>query len=358
MKDSQMTLNNFYNFLEDIVLKGASDFHLIYNATPTIRINGMLQALSHAPTYTVLKNIALELLNEEEKHLLYNHQEVDISFEIPNVSRFRANYYYTQGHISLAFRFIKLTPPTLEDIAAPALFYNIIQRQKGLILFCGATGSGKSSSIAAMLHHINQTQNKHIITIEDPTEFIHINQKSYFSHRCVFKDTKSYQSGLKSALREDPDIISIGEIRDNEICSLALNAAQSGHLVFSTMHASSAVAAITRMVGSYKGEEQPQIRSQLAETLLMIVVQTLIPSTQGGRIAAYEILCNDPAIANLIREGKFYHIDNHISLSSATGMQLLNHALKKLIHSKTITLQNALQVSYNPADLQTMLNYP
>lgn len=332
--------------------KEASDIHIVAGAPLCMRVEGALQPIVNAPSEEQLQTMLRGLLSESQARELERNKELDTSLAFEGFSRYRAHFYYTQNGLSAVLRVIPTTPPTLQALCAPPLFFRILRKRRGLILFCGATGSGKSSSIAAMLHQINMEQNKHIITIEDPIEFVHTPIRSHFSQRNLHSDTKNVRTAIRAALREDPDVIYIGELRDKQSFELALNAAQSGHLVFSTVHASSSVGAISRIIGSFGGDEQPQVRAALAESLLLVVAQVLVPKTGGGMVAAFEILHNTTAIAHLIRDNKLHQIETQIALGAGTGMVLLNDSLRRLVVGGQITHEQALESSYNPEGLQ------
>ncbi|RAX58676.1 hypothetical protein CCZ01_02525 [Helicobacter monodelphidis] len=349
------TKQHLSEFFSHALQLNATDIHITHHSPFFIRTDGKLQTFNFPISYEKMHSLCMDILDSHSKAEFEKNKEVDFSFELLEIGRFRANYYHTQQHFAAAFRAISSTPPTLESLNLPKIFYDILKKDRGLILVCGATGSGKSSTISAMIDHINQTQQKHIIALEDPTEFIHPQKQSLFSYRCIGKDTASYQTGIKAALREDPDIIHIGEMRDCTTFESAIHAAQTGHLVFSTLHTNSALGAILKIVGSFRGDEQAQIRSALADSLLMVIAQTLLPKNGGGRVCALEILCNTTAISNLIREAKFHQIPAQMSLGMALGMQTQNDALKKLLQQGVITQESALNASYNQTELSNKL---
>lgn len=348
-------MQNIHHQWRELLKKAenASDIHCVYGMPIKARIHGDLYPIEGIDDHEHIESMLYGLLNEQQTIKLQQERELDFSFELDSL-RYRVNMYFTCNRLSGVLRVISNIPPTLQSLDAPNVFYHVLNHKKGLILFCGATGSGKSSSIAAMLHHINLNSCKHIITIEDPIEFVHTPIKSHFSQRNLRTDTHNINNAIKSAFREDPDIIYLGEMRDKTAFELALNAAQSGHLFFSTMHSSGTVSAISRIVGSFEANAQAQIRSSLAESLLLLVAQVLVPRINGGRIAAYEILYNTPAIAHLIREAKFHQIETQIALGANNGMILLNDSLKNLIIHKQITKDNALIASYEPKSLLTI----
>jgi twitching motility protein PilT len=248
------------------------------------------------------------------------------------------------GELSAAFRTIPLEIPTLDDICAPDILFDLAKKQKGLILITGATGSGKSTTLAAILNEINQSQNKHIITIEDPVEFIHTSKNSLFSHRNVGSDTSSFSRALKYALREDPDVILVGEMRDKETMAMTIEAAQTGHLVFATLHTNSAVSSINRIIDSFATSDQAYIKSSLASSLIAVISQNLLPKIGGGRVALFEIMLNNIAISNLIREGKIHQILSQMQLgSSQSGMRIMANEIQKALDENIITKDIAMQ---------------
>ncbi|WP_169752875.1 type IV pilus twitching motility protein PilT [Campylobacter mucosalis] len=346
------------SLLETAVLQKASDLHLVADTKPQVRICGVLSTIKdEILDADEIKNICYSLLNDTQIRELESHKELDFAFSLDGVGRFRANYYHTiDSKLAAVFRVISESIPALSDIDAPSVLKEIINKQKGLVLVTGATGSGKSTSIAAMLNEINLTQKKHIITIEDPVEFIHKSQNSLFSQRNVGTDTLSYARALKHALREDPDIIFIGELRDAETISIAVSAAETGHLVFATLHTNSAIQTISRIVDSFDGGEQTQVRSMLASSLSAVISQVLMPRVDGGRVAIYEVLLNTPAISNLIRENKLAQIYSQMQISQAqTNMQTQSQALIKALRQRQITKEVALQYSNNQQELLNLI---
>jgi twitching motility protein PilT len=296
--------------------------------------------------------MAYSLLTEKQKKAFEEHNELDFSIVIPDVGRFRANYYKTMDDIACAFRIIPVTIPSLDDLNAKKIFKELIKREKGLILVTGPTGSGKSTTLAAMLNEINLTEARHIITVEDPVEFVHTNKKSLFSHRNVGTDTKSFSNALKYALREDPDVILIGEMRDKETITAALTAAETGHLVFGTLHTNSAPQTINRIIDVFGGDEQPQVRAQLSTSLIAVISQALLPKIGGGRIAAQEVMITNPAIANLIREDKVHQLYSQMQLNQqGTNMTTQTQEIVDFLRKKLVSKETALQYSNKPDEL-------
>jgi len=344
--------------LKNVVAHKASDLHLVSRSEPQIRIDGKLIPLN-LPVLDgkTIESMCYNLITDKQKKHLEENKELDFAIFLPNIGRFRGNYYYTMNsELAAAFRIIPTQIPTLDELKAPPIFKELIKREKGLILVTGPTGSGKSTTLSALLNEINIHEHKHIITIEDPVEFIHENKKSLFSHRNVGEDTKSFASALKFAMREDPDIILIGEMRDNETIAAALTAAETGHLVFGTLHTNSAIQTINRIIDSFEGSEQLQIRNMLSVSLTAVISQMLLPKKGGGRVAAQEILINNHAIANLIRENKVHQVYSQMQLNqAATGMQTQTQALEALVRQNLVHKEDAMRISTSPDELKSRI---
>ena len=353
-----MALNyTLEQLLKNVKQYNASDLHLNVNAEPMLRLDGVLTPLN-LPKLTNADVIELcySVLTEKQKAQLEEELELDFSFEIPGIARFRANYYYERENLAAAFRIIPPRPLSLDELNAPTVFKELIKKEKGLVLVTGPTGSGKSTTLAAMLNEINEQYRKHIITIEDPIEYMHPNKKSLFSQREVGRDTKSFLRALRAALREDPDVILIGEMRDRETIGAAITAAETGHLVFATLHTNSADQTINRIVNVFPAEEQDQIRTQLSMALNAVISQVLIPKIGGGRIAAHEVMINTPAIANLIRENKIQQIYSQMQLNQGvTGMQTMNQILANLVNRHVIYKEKAMAYSTKPEELRKLI---
>jgi len=335
----------------------ASDLHLNVDSEPQLRIDGILSPLT-LPKLTKEDtiNLCYSILTQKQKATLKEELELDFSFEIANVARFRANYYYERECLAAVFRIIPKKPLSLDELKAPLIFKELIKKEKGLILVTGPTGSGKSTTLAAMINEINEMYYKHILTIEDPIEFIHQHKKSLISQREVGRDTKSFLKALRSALREDPDVILIGEMRDKETIEAAITAAETGHLVLGTLHTNSAIQTISRIINVFPANEQTQIRTQLSMTLNAIIAQVLIPKIRGGRIAAYEIMINNSAIANLIRENKIAQIYSQMQLNqNLTKMQTMNQVLAEYVKKRLITKEAAMAYTTKPGGLRKMI---
>jgi len=346
--------------LKSVLAYGSSDLHLVIGSEPQIRIDKELRPLN-LPSLTSqdVEEMAYALLEDKQKKEFEEHNELDFSFELKEIGRFRANYYRTIHGIACAFRMIPIEIPTLDEYGNPPIFKELIKKEKGLILVTGPTGSGKSTTLASMLHEINLTERRHIITVEDPVEFVHKNNKSLFSQRDVGSNTASFAAALKYALRQDPDIILIGEMRDAETIGAALTAAETGHLVFGTLHTNSAPGTINRIIDVFDGQEQAQVRAQLATSLVSVISQTLIPKIGGGKIATQEILITNPAIQNQIREDKVHQIYSQMQLNQQeTHMTTQTQQLVSLVKKNQITKENALKNSNRPEELlKTMQLY-
>lgn len=344
---------DIHKLLKSVVAYKSSDLHLVSRSEPQIRIDGRLVALN-LPVLDgkEIEEMAYSLLTEKQKKVFEEHNELDFSIVIPDVGRFRANYYKTMDDIACAFRIIPVMIPSLDDLNAKKIFKELIKREKGLILVTGPTGSGKSTTLAAMLNEINLNESRHIITVEDPVEFVHTNKKALFSQRNVGSDTQSFSTALKYALRQDPDVILIGEMRDRETISAALTAAETGHLVFGTLHTNSAPSTINRIIDVFSGDEQPQVRAQLSTSLIAVISQALLPKIGGGRIAAQEVLITNPAVANLIREDKVHQIYSQMQLNQqGTGMTTQTQELIEFLRKKIVSKDTAIQYSNKPEEL-------
>lgn len=343
--------------LKSVVAYKASDLHLVSRSEPQIRIDGKLVSLN-LPVMdgTTIEEMAYSLLTDKQKKEFEEELELDFAIVLPDIGRFRANYYRVMGDLACAFRIIPIDIPSLDQLNAKEIFKEVIKREKGLILVTGPTGSGKSTTLAAMINEINITENKHIITVEDPVEFMHDNKKCLFSHRNVGTDTRSFARALKFAMREDPDVILIGEMRDQETVGAALTAAETGHLVFGTLHTNSAPETINRIIDVFSGDEQPQIRAQLATSLVAVISQALLPRIGGGRVAAQEIMITNPAIKNLIREDKVHQLYSQMQLNQqATGMTTQTQELVEYLRQKIISKDSAVQYSNRPEELLNII---
>src|SRR3989344_1244592 len=345
------------DILELSVARGASDIHLIVGAYPTLRIDGKLVPITSAPTPTPenIANLVFSLTTPEQKELILTNKELDFSFALGEVVRFRVNAYYQKGYVSAALRIVPIKIPTLEEIHVPKVFANFTKLMQGLILVTGPTGHGKSTSIAAMLNVINHERPCHIVTVEDPIEFVYPEAKALISQREMHLDTHSWEISLRSALRQDPDVVLIGEMRDYETIEAAMTIAETGHLVFTTLHTNSAAQTLDRIVGVFPEHQQDQIKMQLSNVLEAVISQRLIPAIDKGRYPATEVLIASGAVRNVIREGKTHLIDNIIQTSAAVGMTTLESALADLVKSGKVSLEAALSYSLNPDSLMRLV---
>ena len=347
--------------LEKLVHEGGSDLHISSNLPPAIRVDGKLKRMDYPPlSPDDVENLLFPMLSNEQRRRLEQDWELDFSYGIEGLSRFRVNFYKDKGNYAAAFRTITSQVPSFDKLGLPDIVRTTAEKPRGLILVTGPTGSGKSTTLAAMIDYINSTKAEHILTIEDPIEFVHTSKSSIIHQRELGMDTRSFANALKSALREDPDIILVGEMRDHETIALALTAAETGHLVFGTLHTSSASQTIDRIIDVFPEGQQQQIRVQLANSLVAVFSQTLLPKRQPdgsrkGRVMAQEIMVVTPAIANLIREAKAAQIYSTIQTSSGSGMQTLESALAELFKKGLVTIEDALSKSSKPAELKRLI---
>ena len=354
--DSQKT-PGIHQLLKFMVDNTASDLHITPGTPPQLRIDGSLRPLN-VPTLTPpeTKKIAYSLLTDAQKHLFEEDKELDFSFGVKGLSRFRANVFQTRGSVGVAIRTIPFEILTFESLNLPKVVEDLNQRPKGLILVTGPTGSGKSTTLAAMIDRINSTRHEHIITIEDPIEFLHPHKSCVVNQREVGADTSTFKRALKSILRQDPDIVLIGEMRDLETIEAALSVAETGHLVFGTLHTNNCVQTINRILDVFPPYQQPQIRAQLSFVLEGVLSQTLIPKKGGGRCLALEIMVPNAAIRNLIREDKVHQIYSIMQVGqSKFGMQTMNQSLLELHLKGTIPVEEVLGRTTNPDEMRQML---
>jgi len=316
----------------------ASDLHLSSGVSPMIRVDGDVRRINiPALGDKDVNNLVYDIMNDNQRKDYEQNLEVDFSFEVPNLACFRVNAFNTHRGPSAVFRTIPSEVLTLDDLGAPDIFKTIADNPRGLVLVTGPTGSGKSTTLAAMVDYINQTKHHHILTIEDPIEFVHDNKLSLINQREVHRDTHSFKNALRSALREDPDVILVGELRDLETIRLAMTAAETGHLVFGTLHTTSAPKTIDRIIDVFPGEEKAMIRSMLSESLRAVISQTLLKKIGGGRVAAHEIMLAVPAIRNLIREDKVAQMYSSIQTGASHGMQTMDQCLTNLVNHGIVT---------------------
>lgn len=334
-----------------------SDIHLVAGSPLSVRVNGVL-SFPAGPTVLnkeQVETLVFSVLTPEQRQLLEEHKEIDLAYQFEKKGRFRINAYRQMESYAAAFRLIPDQILSIDELNLPKIFHSFSSYNQGLILFTGPTGEGKSTSLAAIINEINQAESRHILTIEDPVEFVYKSEKSVISQREVGKDTKAWQAALRSALRSDPDVVLVGEMRDFETISLTLTLAETGHLVFATLHTNTAAQTIDRIVDVFPSYQQAQIRQQLSTVLKAVVSQRLVPKIHGGRIAAVELMLNNSAIANLIRENKVFQIDNVIQNSAGSGMMLMENHLIDLMNQKVISKETALAKSFRPNELLRLL---
>ncbi|MFW5962366.1 MAG: type IV pilus twitching motility protein PilT [bacterium] len=336
-----------------------SDLHLTIKHTPVVRYNGELQPIIEIEPLNKddLENVIDELMNDEQKIIFEKKGEIDFSYSLPGIARFRVNAYQQRGSVCLALRAIPTKVPTIKELGLPQTVKKLSKQRKGLILCTGPTGSGKSTTLASMINEINTTRQSHILTLEDPIEYLHHHQKSLVHQREVGSDTQSFANGLRAALRQDPDVILVGEMRDLETISIALEAAETGHLVLATLHTNNAPQTIERVVDVFPAHQQQQVRVQLAAVLNGIISQQLLPTINNqNRVVALEILIGTPAIRNLIREGKSHQIESSMQTGAKYGMELMDNYLLKLYKKELIDLNTTLRRANNPKELKERIS--
>lgn len=331
------------------VQSGASDLHLSAGLPPMMRVHGDVKQLNFPPLeHKDVHAMVYDIMNDHQRKFYESELECDFSYEIPNVSRFRVNAFNQSRGAAAVFRTIPMEILTLEQLQCPSIFAEIADKPRGIVLVTGPTGSGKSTTLAAMIDYINKSRQYHILTVEDPIEFVHKSNKSLINQREVGLQTKSFANALRSALREDPDVILVGEMRDLETIRLAMTAAETGHLVFGTLHTSSAAKTIDRIVDVFPAEEKDMVRAMLSESLQAVISQTLLKLKDGsGRIAAHEIMIGTPAIRNLIRENKVAQMYSAIQTGQQYGMQTLDQCLVGLMRKGLISKEAAMEKAVN-----------
>ena len=350
-------LQKFKKFLDIVVKEEASDLLISVGHHPTIRITGQLVPLTKEPKISAedSRGLAFSLINDVKKQKLLTEKEIDFSYEFDGAARFRVNIFFQKDGISIALRFVSPKIRTVEELNLPSVLHEFTGRSQGLVLVTGASGQGKSTTLAAMLDEINHTKSMHIITIEDPIEYVYEDDRAIIDQREVGEDTLSFTNALRATFRQNPDAIMVGEMRDLETISTTITAAETGHLVFATLHTNSAPQSIHRIVDVFPAEQQNQIRFQLAGSLLGIISQRLIPRIRGGFIPVCEVMICNQAVATLIRENKVHEIPAVIETSSREGMISLNRSLVDLIRNKEISLNDAVNSSFNPSELKSLL---
>ena len=346
------------DLLRIMIERGGSDLHLTVGSPPGIRLRGDIVPLENAEPLQQrdTMEIILSLLSEEQRRRFETELELDFAYSIPGVSRFRANVFQQRNSMGAVFRVIPIAIPTLEDLGLPKVCRFLADRPRGLVLVTGPTGSGKSTTLAAMIDHINETRPLHIVTLEDPIEFMHRNKRAYVNQREVGEDTHSFAAALKRVLRQDPDVILVGEMRDLETISAAITAAETGHLVLATLHTTGGPATVDRIIDVFPPHQQQQVRMQLSGTLEGVLSQVLLRSTDGRtRVMAMEIMLGVPAISNLIREGKTHQMPTIIQGGASLGMQTLDQHLKTLLQAGKITFEEAISKAQSPRELAQMV---
>lgn len=348
---------NLHELLKIMLDRKASDLHVTTGSPPQIRIDGELVPLDFPPfTPAETKQMCYSILTDVQKHKFEEENELDLSFGVKGLSRFRANMFMQRGAVAAAFRMIPFQIKSMQELGLPPVISDLCKRPKGLVLVTGPTGCGKSTTLASMIDKINTETHGHIITVEDPIEFLHPHKGCLVNQREVGADTKSFQKALKYILRQDPDYVLIGELRDMETIEAALTAAETGHLVFATLHTNSCVQTINRMIDVFPANHQPQIRAQLSFVLEGVLSQTLIPKIGGGRVLSLEVMVPNAAIRNLIREDKIHQIYSQMQVGQAKfGMQTMNQSLASLYQRRLITLDNAIGSTTDPDELRQIL---
>jgi twitching motility protein PilT len=346
------------DLLKIMVEKNASDLHIRVGSPPMIRVFGKLSAIKDWPPISIpdSESIFESLTTPTHKKMFADNLELDCAYSVSGTGRFRVNVLRQRGTLAFAIRLVPINIPTMESLQVPLICKELILKPRGLIIIAGSAGSGKSTTMAAMIDHLNDTESRNIITIEDPIEYLHRNKKCIIAQRDLGEDTRSFEFALLHTLRQDPDVIYIGEMRDLTSISLAIRAAETGHLVLGTLHTTSAAQTIDRIIDIYPAGQQEQIRVQLSQVLEAVLMQCLLPRVGGiGRVAAFEILIATSAVRNLIRMGKSHEIPNVMQLGTQDGMQTLDQSLAKLVKSQLVSREDALMKSSSPAQLLKLL---
>lgn len=343
--------------LEEVIKRKASDLHIQVGLPPMLRVDGSLVPVNGAEALNEegVEALIFAILDDDQKQILLKDKEFDFSFAFGDLARFRVNAFHERGNLAAALRLIPNQIVTIEQLGLPEIVNKFADYPRGLVLVTGPTGSGKSTTLAALVDKINTEKSTHIITIEDPVEFTHKSKKSVIVQREVHYDTYSFSAALRSSLRQDPDVVLLGEMRDLETIAAAITIAETGHLVFATLHTNSASQSIDRMIDVFPPHQQPQIRAQLANILMAICSQRLVPSIGGGRVAAAEILVATPAVRNIIREGKAHQLEAVIQTGAEFGMQSMDKTLVNLIHNGTITYDEARNFAVDIDELDRLM---
>jgi twitching motility protein PilT len=349
-----MTIQEMMNLVFQV---NASDLHLVVGAPPTIRVDGRLAPIEGEAELVpeTAQQLIYEAVTDRQRELLLANKELDFSYQFSDAGRFRVNVYYQRGSLAAALRLIPTRIPTLEELHLPGVVKQFSDLKQGFVLVTGPTGHGKSSTLAALIEIINSTRPEHILTIEDPIEFLYQSKQSVISQRELHGDTHSWQVALRSALREDPNVVLVGEMRDYETIAAALTVAETGHLVFATLHTNSAAQTIDRIIDVFPEHQQSQVRMQLSNTLEAVMAQRLIPASSGGRLPAVEILLATPAVKNVIREGKTHQIDNIIQTSGELGMMSLESSLAYWVKAGELDMTVAMQYALRPEEVSRLV---
>ena len=353
MENGQVTAVKIETLLEECVRRKASDLHIQYGIPPILRIDGALVAVPNMPALTeeMIRGLIFATMDEDQQKSFLKDKEFDYSFSFGDLARFRVNAFHERGKMAAAFRLIPNVIVPLAELGMPPVVETFADYPRGLVLVTGPTGSGKSTTLAALIDKINREKSVHILTIEDPIEFTHKSQRSVIVQREVHYDTFSFAAALRSALRQDPDVVLIGEMRDLETIQSAITIAETGHLVFATLHTNSAAQSIDRMVDVFPAHQQPQVRAQLANMLQAICSQRLVPAVAGGRVCAAEIMVANSAVRALIREGKTFQLDTAIQTGAEQGMQTMDRTLAKLVQTGVITYDAAREYAVDVNEL-------
>jgi len=349
---------NLHQLLKAMIEKGASDLHITTNSPPQLRIDGKLQPLQMPPLSPAdTKQVCYSILTDSQKHKFEENNELDLSFGVRGLSRFRANVFMQRGAVAGAFRSIPYKVMTMEELGLPKAVLDITRKPRGLVLVTGPTGSGKSTTLASIIDRVNSERHDHIVTIEDPIEYLHPHKNCIVNQREVGSDTKSFTNALKYILRQDPDVVLIGEMRDLETIEAALTVAETGHLAFATLHTNSCVQTINRIVDVFPPYQQSQVRAQLSFVLEGVMCQSLLPRANGpGRALALELMVPNPAIRNLIREDKIHQIYSQMQIGQEKhGMQTMNQSLASLFQRRLISLEDAMARSHDQEELKTLI---
>ncbi|MFH1182650.1 MAG: PilT/PilU family type 4a pilus ATPase [Candidatus Moraniibacteriota bacterium] len=343
--------------METVVQQGASDLHLSVARYPTIRVDGTLIPLTSERVLTKedLTGYCEALLNKEQLEILHKDFQIDFTYELEGKVRFRVNVFYETGNLAAALRLIPYKIKTIEELGLPAILHQAIRQTQGLILLVGPTGSGKSTTLAALVDEINHTRTEHIITIEDPIEYVYRQDRCIINQREIYRDVKTFAAGLRGAFREDVDVLLVGEMRDLETIATTVTAAETGHLIMATLHTNDSSQTIDRIIDIFPASQQQQIRAQLANVLVAVISQRLIPRIGGGRVPAVEVLLNNDAVGNLIREGQIHQIVNVLDTSLEEGMISINRSLADLVKEEQITIESAEAYATDKQTLHILL---